>query len=231
MPSILVVDDDIKTVELIGLYLQREGYQVLKAHDGQAALQAVRQHQPDLVVLDLMLPYIDGLDITRILRYEGQIPLIMLTARTSEQDKLTGLDLGADDYLTKPFSPRELMARIRAVLRRSHSLQSNSSEIVSYRGLSINFASREVRRQGETLHLTPKEYGLLEYMARSPGRAFSRQELLLHVFGSDYEGLDRTIDVHMMNLRRKIEDDAANPIYLLTVYGYGYKFGEASYDQ
>lgn len=226
MPTVLVVDDDQKTVELIGLYLQREGYQVLKAYDGQAALQAVRQQQPDLVVLDLMLPYIDGLDITRILRYEGQIPLIMLTARTSEQDKLIGLDLGADDYLTKPFSPRELMARIRAVLRRSNLAQSNPSEVVSYRGLSINFASREVRRHAERLHLTPKEYGLLEYMARSLGRAFSRQELLHQVFGSDYEGLDRTIDVHMMNLRRKIEGDPVEPIYLLTVYGYGYKFGE-----
>lgn len=222
----LVVDDDPKTVALIALYLEREGFQVLSAYDGRRALDLARQQRPDLILLDLMLPHIDGLDVTRILRGESRVPLIMLTARTTEHDKLLGLDLGADDYVTKPFSPRELMARVRAVLRRTQPAIEPPPPTLRYRDLVVNFLSREVRCGGELRHLTPKEYGLLEVMARSPGRAFARSELLRHVFGADYEGLDRTIDVHIMNLRRKIEPDPAAPIYILTVYGYGYKFGE-----
>lgn len=226
MPSlVLVVDDDPKTVELISMYMIREGFAVITAYDGRRALDLARQHEPDLIVLDLMLPSIDGLDITRILRSESRVPLIMLTARTTEHDKLLGLDLGADDYLTKPFSPRELMARVRAVLRRTGAADAPPPAL-SYRDLTISFASREVRVGGQALRLTPKEYGLLEVMARAPGRAFARAELLRHVFGVDYEGLDRTVDVHIMNLRRKIEPDPAAPIYVITVYGFGYKFGE-----
>lgn len=225
-PTVLVVDDDPKTVELITLYLEREGFLVLGAYDGRRALDLARQRRPDLIVLDLMLPQLDGLDVTRIIRSESRVPLIMLTARTTEQDKLLGLDLGADDYLTKPFSPRELMARVRAVLRRTTPGFEAPPPALNYRDLAINFLSREVRRGGELIRLTPKEYGLLEVMARAPGRAFARADLLRQVFGDDYEGLDRTIDVHVMNLRRKIEPDPARPIYLLTVYGFGYKFGE-----
>jgi DNA-binding response OmpR family regulator len=228
--TVLVVDDDPKTVALIALYMEREGFQVLSAYDGRRALDLARQQRPDLILLDLMLPHIDGLDVARIIRGESRVPLIMLTARTTEHDKLLGLDLGADDYVTKPFSPRELMARVRAVLRRAQPAVEPPPPTLRYRDLQVNFLSREVRRGGELRHLTPKEYGLLELMARAPGRAFARGELLRHVFGADYEGLDRTIDVHIMNLRRKIEPDPAAPIYLLTVYGYGYKFGEETPD-
>jgi DNA-binding response OmpR family regulator len=226
----LVVDDDPKTVELITLYMEREGFTVVSAYDGRRALELARQHRPDLIVLDLMLPHVDGLDITRILRRDSQVPVIMLTARTTEHDMLLGLDLGADDYVTKPFSPRALMARVRAVMRRVRPASETTPTLLRYRELVISFASREVRRDGELVRLTPKEYGLLEVMARSPGRAFARAELLRHVFGADYEGLDRTVDVHVMNLRRKIEPDPANPRYVLTVYGYGYKFGEETED-
>jgi DNA-binding response OmpR family regulator len=225
--TILVVDDDPKTVELIKLYLEREGYRALTAYDGRRALELARQQQPDLIVLDLMLPHVDGLDVCRILRTESAVPLIMLTARTTEQDQLLGLDLGADDYVTKPFSPRALMARVRAVLRRSkpETVPAAPATLV-YRDLTLNFLSRDVRRAGQPLHLTPKEFGLLDVMAREPGRAFARAELLERVFGGDYVGTDRTVDVHVMNLRRKIEPDPAQPIYVLTVYGYGYKFAE-----
>lgn len=223
---VLIVDDDPKTVELIGMYMQREGFQVLYAYDGRRALELARQYRPDLIVLDLMLPYVDGLDVTRILRGESRVPLIMLTARTTEHDKLLGLDLGADDYLTKPFSPRELMARVRAVLRRTSPSADGAPPTLHYRELTINFLNRDVRLSGNSLRLTPKEYGLLELMARTPGRAFARAELLRHVFGADYEGLDRTVDVHIMNLRRKVEPDPAAPIYVITIYGFGYKFGE-----
>jgi DNA-binding response OmpR family regulator len=222
----LVVDDDPKTVELIRLYLEREGFAVLCAYDGRRALDLARQRRPDLIVLDLMLPQVDGLDVTRIIRADSRVPLIMLTARTTEHDKLLGLDLGADDYVTKPFSPRELMARVRAVLRRAQPEHEAPPPTLRYRDLTINFLSREVRRAGEAVRLTPKEYGLLEAMARSPGRAFARADLLRMVFGADYEGLDRTIDVHVMNLRRKLEPDPASPVYVHTVYGFGYKFGE-----
>jgi DNA-binding response OmpR family regulator len=222
----LVVDDDPKTVELITLYMRREGFAVLQAYDGRRALELARQQRPDVIVLDLMLPAVDGLDVTRILRGESRVPLIMLTARTTEHDKLLGLDLGADDYLTKPFSPRELMARVRAVLRRVLPATENNPAQANYRELHIHYLNREVRVGGELLKLTPKEYRIVEVMSRVPGQAFARAELLRQVFGPDYEGMERTIDVHVMNLRRKIEPNPANPIYILTVYGYGYKFGE-----
>jgi DNA-binding response OmpR family regulator len=227
----LVVDDDPKTVELIALYIERDGFQVVRAYDGRRALELVRQHAPDLVILDLMLPVVDGLDVTRIIRAESRIPLIMLTARTTEHDKLLGLDLGADDYLTKPFSPRELMARVRAVLRRTQPHLEGTPNSARYGDLQINYLSREAILAGEVIRLTPKEYSLLEVMSREPGRAFSRADLVRKVLGIDYEGLDRTIDVHLMNLRRKIEPDPANPIYILTVYGYGYRFGSTPADQ
>jgi DNA-binding response OmpR family regulator len=221
--KILVADDDRKTVDLIRLYLEREQHEVLVAYDGREALEIARRRSPALVILDWMLPNVDGLDICRILRAESDVPIIMLTARSTEEDKLLGLDLGADDYVTKPFSPRELVARVRVVLRRS-SQEEVVAPALHIGELVIDFTAHEVWHRGEPVRLTPKEFKLLETLAHEPGRAFSRGELVNRVFGLDYEGYDRTIDVHLMNLRKKIEDDPNRPAYLLTVYGIGYKF-------
>lgn len=226
-PKILVVDDDAKTVELVRLYLEREGYQVLGAHDGRRAIELARQGGPDLVVLDLMLPVVDGLDVCRILRAESSMPVIMLTARTTEDDKLLGLDLGADDYVTKPFSPRELLARIRAVLRRaSDGAQTRRVEKVSHGELTVDLARHKVTLGGKLVDLTPKEFRLLEVLTGEPGRVFTRSQLQDQAFGYGYEGLERSVDVHIMNLRKKIEANLAQPRYVLTVYGIGYKFAE-----
>ncbi|SRR6266498_494193 len=224
--KILVVDDDRKTVDLLRLYLEKDGYQVLVAYDGRQALDLTRQRRPDLIVLDLMLPTVEGLDVCRILRAESHTPIIMLTARTTEDDKLLGLDLGADDYITKPFSPREVVARVRVVLRRAGAERDQSPAAVRFRELIVDFVSHEARLGGAPLHLTPKEFRLLETLIRQPGRAWSRLALLENVFGFDYEGLERTVDVHVMNLRKKIERDPARPEYIQTVYGVGYKFAE-----
>jgi DNA-binding response OmpR family regulator len=221
--KILVADDDRKTVDLIRLYLEREQHEVLMAYDGSEALEMARQRSPALVILDWMLPNVDGLNICRILRAESDVPIIMLTARSTEADKLLGLDLGADDYVTKPFSPRELVARVRVVLRRT--VQEEEVAPALHIGeLDIDFTAHEVWHRGEPVRLTPREFKLLETLAHEPGRAFSRGELVNRVFGLNYEGYDRTIDVHVMNLRKKIEDDPNRPAYLLTVYGIGYKF-------
>jgi DNA-binding response OmpR family regulator len=222
--SILVIDDDIKTVELIRLYLEREKYRVLAAYDGEQALALARQKSPGLIILDWMLPKIDGLDVCRILRAESNVPIIMLTAKATEEDTLQGLDLGTDDYVTKPFSPRELVARVRVVLRRANQQEDQPPEELRIGSLLIDFRSHEVWRDGELIDLTPKEFKLLETLAREAGRAFSRLELVRRVFGLDYEGFERTVDVHMMNLRKKIELHPNEPTYLQTVYGVGYKF-------
>jgi len=222
--TILVVDDDKKTVDLIQLYLEQENYKVQKAYDGKDALLLARTHRPDLVVLDLMLPTIDGLELCRLLRMESDIPVIVLTARTTEDDKLKGLESGADDYLTKPFSPRELVARIHVVLRRAGQKEEEGRLLRRQIGsLVIDFAAHEAWLQGRLIHLTPREFKLLETLALDPGRAFSRPELISRVFGQNYEGFERTVDVHMKNLRKKIEPDPDHPLYLETVYGFGYK--------
>jgi DNA-binding response OmpR family regulator len=221
--KILVVDDDKKIVDLVSLYLKKDGYHVLSAFDGGQAIDVVRLTHPDLVVLDLMLPNVDGMDVCRILRAECQIPIIMLTGRTTDADKLAGLDLGADDYLTKPFNPKELLARVRAVLRRTGDRDSGPPE-VRFGDVVIDHMRHEVRSGGRVVNLTPTEFTLLEVMTREPGRAFSRVELLERVFGYDYEGLERTVDVHIMNLRKKIEPQAAAPRYVVTVPGLGYRF-------
>ena len=222
---VLVVDDDAKTVELVKLYLNRDGYKVLTAYDGVEALRLARECHPDLIVLDLMLPGCDGLQICRTLRAESDVSIIMLTARTTEDDKLTGLDLGADDYVTKPFSPKELAARVRAVLRRlpEETLQRGPAEI-KHGKLTLNFPRHEAFLADRPLHLTPIEFKLLGVLAREPGRAFSRGQLIEKVLGYDFEGFDRTIDVHILNLRRKLEPDPSHPRYIKTVYGAGYKF-------
>jgi DNA-binding response OmpR family regulator len=223
-PNILVVDDDRKTVDLIRLYLEKDGYRVLVAYDGRRALELAMARQPGLIILDLMLPLLDGLDVCRTLQSEFEIPIIMLTARTTEEDKLEGLDLGADDYVTKPFSPRELVARVRAVLRRSRAKKEAGLPEVRFGDLVIDFIRHEARVRNQSVHLTPKEFNLLETLVQQPGRVFSRLELLEHAFGFDYEGFERTVDVHVMNLRKKIEPDPGRPTYIQTVYGLGYKF-------
>ena len=224
--SILVVDDDRKMVDLIRLYLEKDEYHVLVAYDGKQALEIARRFHPTLVILDLMLPRVDGLDVCRILRAESRVPIIMLTARTTEEDKLTGLDLGADDYIVKPFSPRELMARMRAVLRRALDESQAGPSLLVCGGLEVDFLRREVILDGKPVHLTPKEFRLLELLIRQPGRVFSRLDLLEGAFGYEFAGLERTVDVHIMNLRKKIEPDPEFPRYVQTVYGIGYRFAE-----
>lgn len=221
--SILVVDDDKKTVDLIRLYLERERYQVIVAYDGLQALELARQKLPNLIIMDWMLPEMNGLDACRILHAESDTPIIMLTARSTEDEKLLGLGLGADDYLTKPFSLRELVARVRVVLRRTNQQEEERPQTFCLDDLVVDFVAHEVQLRNEPVHLTPKEFKLLETMAREPGRAFSRAELVTRVFGIDYEGFERTIDVHLMNLRKKIEPLPDQPLYLQTVYGVGYK--------
>jgi DNA-binding response OmpR family regulator len=220
--TVLVVDDDVKTVELVKVYLNRDGYRVLTAYDGVEALRVAREGNPDLVVLDLMLPDVDGLEVCRTLRHESDVPIIMLTARTTDQDKLTGLDSGADDYVTKPFSPKELAARVRAVLRR---LPGERGPAQITRGeLTMNFVRREAWLADRLLALTDVEFKLLGVLARESGRVFSRGDLIEKALGYDFAGFDRTIDVHILNLRRKIEQAANRPKYIKTVYGAGYRF-------
>jgi two-component system alkaline phosphatase synthesis response regulator PhoP len=223
--KVLVIDDDVKTAELVKLYLKRDGYKVATAYDGLEALEVARESRPDLVVLDLMLPGLDGFEVFRTLRAESDVPIIMLTAKTTEQDRLKGLDLGADDYVTKPFSPKELAARVRAVLRRlpDEALQRGPEE-VRHGELLVNFAKHEASLDGRLLDLTPVEFRLLGVLVREPDRVFSRAQLIEKVFGYDFDGFDRTIDVHVYNLRRKLEPDPRSPTYIKMVYGVGYKF-------
>ena len=221
--KVLVVDDDRKIVDLVKLYLERDGYKVLCAYDGGEALERARDDRPDLIVLDLLLPELNGLDVCRILRAESDVPIIMLTAKTMEQDKLLGLDMGADDYVSKPFSPRELVARVRAVLRRAQLEPKGPAEITAG-DLTIRFPSHEVILAGDVVQLTPSEFKLLVALARAPGRVFSRLELMDEAFGYDFEGFERTIDVHIMNLRKKLERESNRSCNIKTVYGVGYKF-------
>ena len=223
---ILVVDDDANTSRLVKLYLQKDGYGVMVAADGREALEVARDKRPDLIVLDLMLPHIDGLQVCKQLRQESDVPIIMLTARTTDTDKLTGLDIGADDYVTKPFSPGELVARVRAVLRR---LPGERGPDELRRGdLLLDFRKREAFRSGNPLALTRAEFRLLGVLAMQPGRVFSRDQLIEKALGEDFDGYERTIDAHIRNLRRKVEPDPAHPQYVKTVYGAGYVFAEVS---
>jgi len=223
--KILVVDDDPKTVSLVKLYLESDGHKVLCAYDGVEALRLAREERPNLIVLDLMLPGMDGLQVCRTLRTESDVPVIMLTAKTTESDKLTGLDLGADDYVTKPFSPRELAARIKVVLRRTVSESfERGPEQAAYGELKMNFREHSVTVAGRPVSLTPTEFRLLGTLVREAGQVLSREQLIQRVLGLDFDGFDRTIDVHILNLRRKLGDDPAHPRYIKTVYGAGYKF-------
>ena len=222
MKKILVVDDEKKIVEIIQAYLEREGYQVISAGDGKTALSLAHSQHPDLIILDLMLPEISGWDVCRMIRKESDVPVIMLTARDEVTDKIVGLEMGADDYVTKPFDPKELVSRVRAVLRRTESkiVQPN---IIKIADLYIDIEKRQVKRDEIFFDLTPNEFNLLRVMAENPGRVFSRMQLLDKVQGDAYEGYERTIDSHIKNLRKKIESDPEHPRYVITVHGVGYK--------
>ena len=229
---ILVVEDDLTLLETLEYNLRAEGYEVITAGDGLTALEVARKQKPDLIVLDVMLPGLDGFEVCRFLRRETNVPILMLTARADEVDRVVGLEVGADDYLTKPFSMRELLARVKALLRRVRLIRAEmagqqdipSEEQLTFGDLSVDAGRREVRLRGETLHLKPREYELLLFLARHPGMALSRDLLLERVWGWDYAGGSRTVDVHVRWLREKVEADPANPERILTVRGVGYVF-------
>ena len=222
--TILVVDDEARIVKLVRDYLERAGFDVLAARDGETALTLARVEQPDLIVLDLMLPGVDGLDVCRRLRQESGVPIIMLTARVEEADRIVGLELGADDYVTKPFSPGELVARVRATLRRA-SGEVGPSTMLRAGDVELDTASLTATVAGRPVDLTSTEFQLLAMLVRQPGRIFSREQLLEAIHGVAFDGYDRSVDSHVKNLRRKIESDPRQPSYIQTVYGVGYRFG------
>lgn len=219
---ILVVEDEKELARLVRGYLENAGYEVLQAYTGREGLFMARQERPDLVILDLGLPEMDGLDVAQALRRESQVPIIMLTARVEETDRILGLELGADDYVTKPFSPRELVARVRAILRRVQG-EAASPRPLRLGPLEIDTAGHRVTLHGRPVDLTPSEFAILQALASQPGRVFSRLELLERVQGEAYEGYERTIDAHIKNLRRKMEDDPRHPRWIVTVFGVGYR--------
>ncbi len=221
--KILIVDDEKNIVELIKFHLKKESYRVIEAYKGKDALELFKKEKPDLIILDLMLPDMGGFEICKLIRKESKVPIIMLTAKGEEVDKILGFELGADDYLTKPFSPRELLARIKAVLKRSRMSPSEANEM-STGSFKINIVTREIYKGDKLLELKPKEFDLLKLFLSNPGRVFSRQYLLEQIWGYDYLGDTRTVDVHVRRLRQKIEDNPDNPFYIRTVHGVGYKF-------
>jgi two-component system alkaline phosphatase synthesis response regulator PhoP len=224
--TVLVVDDEQKIVKTVRAYLEKAGYRVVTAGDGQTALTVFRHEKPGLVILDLGLPGLDGLDVARSLRRDGNVPIIMLTARVEETDRLVGLELGADDYVTKPFSPRELVARVRAVLRRAGREREPAAQPITAGDVAIDVERRAVTVAGRAVELTATEFDLLVVLVSHPGRVFTRMELLDRVQGYAFEGYERTVDAHVKNLRQKIEPDPKQPRYLLTVFGVGYRFVE-----
>jgi DNA-binding response OmpR family regulator len=234
--KILVVDDEQKMVKLVRTYLEGSGFKVAVAYDGQEALTVFRHERPDLIVLDLLLPKIDGLDVARTIRRTSDVPIIMLTARAEETDRLIGLELGADDYVVKPFSPRELVARVRAVLRRAarpsgDAVTLPASQVISVGELTLDLGRREARLAGRSVELTTIQFDLLTVLAQRPGQVFSRLQLLDAVQGEAFAGYERTIDVHIKNLRQALGDDSRNPRYILTVRGVGYKLIEPESDR
>jgi two-component system response regulator ResD len=222
---ILIIEDEPSIREVVSLYLKRAGFQVTEAGDGEEAIKMLESSHPDLVILDLMLPNIDGFEITRYLRAKGDIPIIMLTARRSEADRIAGLEMGADDYVVKPFSPQEVVSRVRAVLRRTQSREQIANEKpLSYGSLTIQPSTRVVTYEGEPKKLTAKEFDLLWFLARNPGHVFSRDQLLEHVWGLAEYIDPSTVTVHIRRLREKIEENSTEPRFILTVWGIGYKF-------
>jgi DNA-binding response OmpR family regulator len=225
MKTILVVDDEPKIVQLARDYLEHAGFAVVTAPDGRSALDEVRHRRPDLVVLDLGLPQLDGLDVTRSIRRDSNLPIVMLTARDDEVDKLVGLELGADDYLTKPFSPRELVARVKAVLRRTER-PAEPGDVIRAADLTLDVPRMRAELGGRPIDLTATEFQLLATLAGQPGRIFTRSQLLDAVHGVAFESYERAIDTHVKNIRRKLEPDPREPRYVLTVYGVGYRFAD-----
>ena len=227
MKSILVVEDEMKIARLVRDYLEHAGFEVFVAGNGEAALASARGSKPDLIVLDLGLPGRDGLDITRELRRSSNVPIVMLTARGDEADRIVGLELGADDYIVKPFSPKELIARVRAVLRRTSSASGGGAEILRAADVEVDLRRMRVTVGGRPVELTPTEFDLLATFVREPGRVFTRGQLLDAVRGVAFESYERAIDAHVKNIRKKIEPPAGRPRYILTVHGVGYRFADA----
>lgn len=221
--SALIVDDDIKLVQLLKTYFDKEGFITYTANDGLAAMQEVRQRKPDIMILDLMLPGLDGWDVCRRIRRDNDIPIIMLTARDEESDRLVGLEIGADDYVSKPFSPKEVVARAKVILRRTHK-EVVQQGVIKAGGLTIDLERHQVMNGTQLVDLTPTEFKLLEVLADNAGKVFSRLQIVEQTQGYTFEGYERTIDAHIKNLRRKLEDNPKEPQYILTVYGIGYKF-------
>ncbi len=221
--KILVVDDEPQIVKVLRAYLEKAGYQVATALDGHTALAAFQREKPDFVILDLNLPGVDGLDICKTMRRQSDVPILMLTARVEETDRLIGLELGADDYVTKPFSPREVVARVKTIFRRI-TPETGKTDIIQVNDLAINLAEHTVTVDGRSVDLTPTEFQILSTLARHPRRVFTRLQILEQVQGDAFEGYERTIDAHIKNIRLKIEPNPKKPIYIQTVFGVGYKF-------
>ena len=226
MRRILVVEDEMQIARLVRDYLEHAGFEVVVAGDGETGLASARGSKPDLVILDLRLPGRDGLDVAREIRGRSNVPIVMLTARGEESDRIVGLELGADDYVVKPFSPKELVARVRAVLRRSESARADGSEVLRALDVEVDVGRRRVSVAGRHVDLTPTEFELLRAFVREPGRVFTRSQLLDAVHGVAFESYERAIDAHVKNIRRKIEPSAGHPRYLLTVHGVGYRFAD-----
>jgi len=227
MQRVLIVDDERKLVDGLVSYFTQAGYATLTAYDGRTALELALREHPDLIVLDLMLPELDGLEVCRRIRRHSAVPIMMLTARVEETDLLIGLELGADDYIVKPFSPREVIARARALLRRSSGAYAADEQVITIGAVQLNIGRHQVQVQGQPIELTPTEFTLLVALMRNAGRPLSRSQLLDATQGAAFEGYERTIDAHIKNLRRKLEADPAHPTYIVTVFGVGYKFREA----
>ncbi|OGL51331.1 MAG: DNA-binding response regulator [Candidatus Schekmanbacteria bacterium RIFCSPLOWO2_02_FULL_38_14] len=225
--KVLIIDDDKKLVGMIKNYLEKDGYEIIAAFDGAEGIEKTESHRPDLVILDLMLPKLDGLEVCKLIRKESSMPILMLSAKGEEADIVVGLELGADDYLSKPFSLRELSARVKAILRRVSKLkedEKSKKKILKYKILQIDFQKHEVTINGEKTELTATEFALLEMLATNPGRVFTRDQLLDGVRGRELTPFDRSIDIHISHLRQKIEPDPKEPTYIKTVWGVGYKF-------
>jgi DNA-binding response OmpR family regulator len=223
---VLIVEDDKNIASLVAVYLEKEGFKAIQAYDGQQALESARLHNPAFIILDLMLPKIDGLEVCKELRRSSDVPILMLTARGDEIDRILGLSLGADDYMVKPFSPRELVARVKAILRRAKSNLSTQSGSFTYKDLQLEIEKHRVSLKGQTVPLTASEFKLLNVLIAAPGRVYLREELLSCLYPDGEAVVDRVIDVHISNLRQKIEEDPSRPRYILTVRGIGYKFAD-----
>jgi len=228
-PSVLIVDDDVKLVELLQTYFEQEQFLVYTAYDGIEAVELVAKRKPDIMILDIMLPGMDGREVCRKIRQNNDVPIIMLTAKDDESDRLVGLGIGADDYVTKPFSMKEVVARAKVILRRMHGEVVEKKTVLQFREITIDLDRHQVKRSGEVLDLTPTEFKLLEVLARAPERVYSRFQLMENTQGYAFDGYERTIDAHIRNLRRKLEPDSRNPQYVVTVYGVGYKFAGESH--